>query len=200
MPPRTLLTFASRFGIALLNFGVVLLTARGLGAAGRGQVSLVVTDVSLLLLFIGLLGGSSLIYLAPRRNLWRLLVPAVAWAVVVCAAGAGAVALLRPAAPAGYAWQVGGLALTQALFSIAASLLLGRRREALFNALNLAQAALLVGGLTWAFFGADFRRIEAFYFATYLSYGAVLVVAAAALVRQPDARPLTRRAPAARHA
>ena len=194
MPTRTLSTFASRFGIALLNFGVVLLTARGLGAAGRGQVSLLVTDVALLLLFIGLLGGSSLIYLAPRRNVWRLLVPAVAWAVVVCAGGAALVALLRPAAPARYAAHVGALALTQALFSIASSLLLGRRREPLFNALNLAQAALLVAALGWAFFAADFRRIEAFYFATYVSYGAVLVVAAVALARQPDPRPLTRRA------
>lgn len=191
---RTLLTFATRFGIALLNFGVVLLTARGLGAAGRGQVSLLVTDVALLLLFIGLLGGSSLIYLAPRRNVWRLLVPAVAWAVVVCAAGAATVALVRPAAPSGYAAHVGALALVQALFSVTASLLLGRRREELFNALNLMQAALLVGVLTAAFFLADLRRIEGFYLATYVSYGAVLGVAATALARQPDARPLTRRA------
>ncbi|MBC7447129.1 MAG: lipopolysaccharide biosynthesis protein [Hymenobacteraceae bacterium] len=191
---RTVLTFTTRFGTALLSFGVVLLTARGLGAAGRGRVSLMVTDVALLLLFIGLLGGSSLIYLAPRRNVWRLLVPAITWAVVVCALGAAVVAMLRPASPYGYAWHVGGVALVQALFSISASLLLGRRREGLFNILNLMQAALLTASLAVAFFGFGFQQIEAFYLANYLASGTVLVVAASALARQPDPRLLTRRA------
>ncbi len=194
MPTRTLLTFATRFGIALLNFGVVLLTARGLGATGRGRVSLLITDVALLLLFIGLLGGSSLIYLAPRRNVWRLLVPAAAWAALVCGTGALVVALARPGAAPHYALHVGGIALVQALLSIGGSLLLGRRRELLFNALNFAQTALLVAALAGAFFLLDFRRIEAFYFANYLAYGLPLLVAAAALARQPDPRPLTRRA------
>lgn len=194
MLTRTLLTFATRFSIALLNFGVVLLTARNLGAGGRGQVSLLVTDVSLLLLFIGLLGGSSLVYLAPRRNVWRLLVPAAAWAVVVCVTGAAVVALARPGTPPGYALHVGGIALLQALFSISTALLLGRRRESLFNVLNLTQATLLVVGLAVAFFGFDYQRIEAFYVATYAAYGVGLTVAAFALARQPDPRPLTHRA------
>ncbi len=194
MLTRTLLAFDTRFGIALLNFGVVLLTARSLGAAGRGRVSLLVTDVSLLLLFIGLLGGSSLIYLAPRRNLWRLLVPAAAWAAFVCAGGAAAVMLLRPGAGTAYPAQVGFISLVQALFSISVSLLLGRRREALFNVLNFAQAAILVSTLAVTFFGVGYRRIEAFYLANYLSYGFTLLVALAALVRQPDPGRLTRRA------
>lgn len=191
---RTLFTLASRFGIALLNFGVVLLTARALGAAGRGQVSLLLTDVALLLLFIGLLGGSSLMYLAPRRNVWRLLVPAVAWAVAVCGAGAAVVAVARPGALGGYAAHVGALGLLQALFSICASLLLGRRREHLFNLLNLLQAALLAAGLLTAFYGFGHRTLSAFYAASYLATGLPLVVAAVALARQPDPRPLTRRA------
>ena len=194
MLSRTVFAFATRFSIALLNFGVVLLTARGLGATGRGQVSLLITDVSLLLLFIGLLGGSSLIYLAPRRNIWRLLVPAATWAGMVCGIGAGVVAVARPAAPAGYAAHVGAIALVQALFSISASLLLGRRRETLFNALNLTQAAGLVVALAVAFYGVGFRRMEGFYLANYLAYGFVLLLAAVALTRQPDPRPLTRRA------
>ncbi len=191
---RTLFTFAARFGIALLNFGVVLLTARGLGAAGRGRVSLLITDVALLLLFIGLLGGSSLIYLAPRRNVWRLLVLASGWALVVCGLGALIVGFVRPAAAPDYAWHVGGVALVQALFSISSSLLLGRRRESLFNTLNLVQAAVLVVALAITFFGFGFREIQGFYFANYFAYGLVLIAAIGILARQPDPRPLTYRA------
>lgn len=193
MVRRTLLTFATRFGIALLNFGVVLLTARYLGAAGRGHVSLLITDCALLLLFIGLVGGSSLIYLAPRRNVWRLLVPAAAWAVIVCIGGAGLIWLGRDV-PVRYARHVAGLSLVQAFYSIVSALLLGRRRESLFNVLNLTQVGLLVAGLLIGFFGLGIRRVEVFYAATYASYGVVLLLATGALFRLPDVRGLSRRA------
>ncbi len=189
---RTLLTFATRFGVALLNFVVVMLTAQYLGATGRGRISLLVTDVALILLFIGLLGGSSLIFLAPRRNVWRLLVPATAWAVIVCGIGATIAGIIRQDLT--YALHVGGLSLVQACYAIVSSLLLGRRRETLYNILNVSQSVLLVGTLLVAFFGLNILRIEVFYYATYLSFGVVLLVAFGALLRLPDARPLTRRA------
>ena len=95
MLQRILRHFTARVLTAGLGFAVVWLTARYLGAAGRGQVSLFFTDVSGLALLAGLVGGSSLIYLVPRRNVWLLLRPAYAWGTfvtlaissVVCPAG-----------------------------------------------------------------------------------------------------------------
>ncbi len=191
---RTLLTFATRFGIALLNFGTVLLTARALGAVGRGQISLFVTDIALMLLFIGLIGGSSLIYLAPRRNVWRLLVPAAVWATLVCGTGAVVVGLARPDMSGAYALHLGVIGLIQALFSIVAALLLGRRREMLFNLLSLLQAGLLVAGLAIAVYGLQLRQVSIFYYASYLAYGLPLLVAVLTLSRQPDRLALTRSA------
>jgi O-antigen/teichoic acid export membrane protein len=188
---RTLFTFATRFGVALLNFAVVVLTAQYLGAAGRGRISLLVTDIALLLLFIGLLGGSSLIFLAPRRNVWRLLVPAIGWAVLVCGGGAALVALIRQDPT--YALHVGGLSLIQAFYAIISFLLLGRRRELLYNALNLSQSVALVVVLAVGFWGLKIHQVEVFYLATYDSFGVVLVIAIGAFLRLPDTRPLTRR-------
>ncbi len=193
---RTLLTFATRLLLALLNFGTVVLTARYLGAAGRGHVSLLLTDVALVLLFIGLLGGSSLIYLAPRRGLLRLLVPATAWAVLVCATGAGVVGVVRGTGAA-YAGQVFGIGLVQALVSITSSLLLGRRREGWFNGLNLLQAALVVAALALLLGGLGLRRLEVFYWTQYIAYGITLAISVLLLMRLPEApahRALTRRA------
>ena len=144
-----------------------------------------VTDCAALLLFIGLLGGSSLIYLAPRRNLWHLLLPAYAWALAVCLAGTGVVALVREVAPT-YLGHLLGLALLQAFFSINTSLLLGRRREATYNGLLVAQVTLLAGALLVAFVGLHWQLVSVYYYATYLAYGLSLVASFWALAQLPD--------------
>ena len=110
MLQRILRHFTARVLTAGLSFAVVWLTARYLGAAGRGQISLFLTDVSGLALLAGLVGGSSLIYLVPRRNVWLLLRPAYAWGAAVSLGGAAAIALLRPVGTA-YGLHLAGVAL-----------------------------------------------------------------------------------------
>ncbi|MDB5235166.1 MAG: hypothetical protein JWR44_2159 [Hymenobacter sp.] len=186
MIKRILQHFAARVLTAGLSFAVVWLTARYLGAAGRGQVSLFFTDMSGLVLLAGLVGGSSLFYLVPRRNAWHLLLPAYAWAVVVSVGGAGMVALLRPVTSA-YALHLGAVTLVQVLLSINVFLLLGRQRERAYNVLTTAQAALLAGALALAFIPMRWLSVEAYYYANYLAYGLPWLISTALLLRLPDA-------------
>ena len=188
MIKRILQHIAARVLTAGLSFAVVWLTARYLGAAGRGQVSLFFTDMSGLVLLSGLVGGSSLIYLVPRRNVWHLLRPAYGWAVVVSAAGAALAGLLRPGAGWGYAAHLGAVTLIQVLLSINALLLLGRKRERAYNALTTAQALLLAGALALAFGVGQWLNIRAYYWANYLAYGLPWLVSTGLLLRLPDVR------------
>ncbi len=186
MLKRILQHFAARVLTAGLSFAVVWLTARYLGAAGRGQVSLFVTDVAGLVLLAGLMGGSSLIYLVPRRNAWHLLLPAYGWALVVSGLGAVAVGWLRPASLA-YTLHLGGVTLVQVLLSINVFLLLGRQRERAFNVLTTAQAALLAGALALAFGPGQWLSITAYYYASYVAYGLPWLISTVLLLRLPDA-------------
>ncbi|QNE40829.1 hypothetical protein F1C16_15290 [Hymenobacter sp. NBH84] len=177
--------FLTRLLTALLSFGVVWLTARYLGAAGRGAVSLFVTDCAAVLLFIGLLGGSSLIYLSPRYSSWKLLVPAYGWAVAVCGVGTLAVGLFRPVSSA-YLTHLLVVTICQALLSTNTSLLLGRKRETAYNLLTIGQVLLLAGGLLIAFVGNWQRTVDAYYYAAYLAYGLPLLLSFGALWQLPD--------------
>src|SRR6476661_1012054 len=186
MIQRILHHFAARVLTAGLSFVMVWLTARYLGAAGRGQVSLFVTDVSALVLFIGLVGGSSLIYLVPRRNVWHLLLPAYAWAGVVSGLGALLLGWWRPGGAA-YAWHLGAVTLVQAWFSVNTFLLLGRQRERAYNVLMTVQALLLAGALALAFGPGQWREVPVFYYANYLAYGLPLLISLGLLLGLPDA-------------
>lgn len=177
--------FVARLGGALGSLGVVWLTARYLGAAGRGQVSLFVTDTAALLLFTGLLGGSSLIYLVPRRNVWHLLAPAYGWALVVCGLGATLAGALRGGWP--YGLHLAALAGLQALLSINLSLLLGRGHERLFNLLTTGQVLLLAVALAAAL-ALGYRTVPVFYYASYLAYAGPLLLSTARLWQLPDVR------------
>ena len=186
MIKRILQHFAARVLTAGLSFAVVWLTARYLGAAGRGQVSLFFTDVSGLALLAGLVGGSSLIYLVPRRNVWLLLLPAYGWGTLVSLGGAAAVGLLRPASLA-YTLHLGAVALIQILLSINVLLLLGRQRERSYNVLTTTQAALLALALGLAFGPVRWLSVEAYYYANYLAYGLPWLISTGLLLRLPDA-------------
>ena len=193
MIKRILQHFTARVLTAGLSFAVVWLTARYLGAAGRGQVSLFYTDMSGLVLLAGLVGGSSLIYLVPRRNVWHLLGPAYGWAVVVSVMGAAVVGLLRPVGRE-YTLQLGAVTLVQVLLSINLFLLLGRQRERAYNMLTTAQAALLAAVLAFAFGAAHWLTIRAYYCANYVAYGLPWLISTAMLLRLPDAWSYRRRA------
>ncbi|MBC6611940.1 polysaccharide biosynthesis C-terminal domain-containing protein [Hymenobacter sp. BT507] len=182
---RILYHFLTRLLTALLSFAVVWLTAHYLGAAGRGSVSLFVTDCAVVLLLTGLLGGSSLIYLSPRYSSWQLLVPAYGWALLVCTTGTAVIGLLRTVPP-GYLLHVWLVTVCQALLSVNTALLLGRKRETAYNLLTVAQVLLLAGGLLVAFLSYWERTVAAYYYAAYAAYGLPLLLSLGALWQLPD--------------
>lgn len=189
---RVFHSLLTRLATALGSFGIVWLTARYLGAAGRGAISLFVTDCALLLLFTGFVGGASLIYLAPRRNVWHLLVPAYLWAGVVCTVGIGGVWLWR-AVPLSYAGHLWGICLLQAFFSVNANLLLGRRQERAYNVLTILQISLQAALLLLAFTLGHWQQVQVYYYAAYVAQGLPFLIGLELLRRLPDRWQLGRR-------
>ncbi|WP_159452030.1 polysaccharide biosynthesis protein [Hymenobacter roseosalivarius] len=182
----------TRLATAGGSFGIVWLTARYLGAAGRGAVSLFVTDCALLLLFVGLVGGVSLMYLAPRRNVWNLLIPAYMWATMVCTVGAAGIWVWR-AVSFSYVGHLLGVCLLQAFFLINAGLLLGRRQERTYNSLLLLATGLQGGLLLLAFTLGHWHEVEVYYYAAYLAQGIPFLLSLGLLYRLPDRWQLSHR-------
>ena len=70
-------TIFSKGIISIINFLVVLITARYLGAEGRGQISILFLNVTAILLFNDIIGGSALVYIIPKKNPYSLFLPAM---------------------------------------------------------------------------------------------------------------------------
>ncbi|MEO8762094.1 MAG: polysaccharide biosynthesis C-terminal domain-containing protein [Bacteroidia bacterium] len=76
MLTKIIQTIFSKGIISIINFLVVLITARYLGADGRGEISILFLNVTVILLFNDVMGGSALVYVIPKKNPYSLLLPA----------------------------------------------------------------------------------------------------------------------------
>ena len=70
-------TIFSKGIIAIINFLVVIITAQYLGSDGRGHISLMFLNITVILLFNDIIGGSSLVYVTSKRDPYTLLLPAL---------------------------------------------------------------------------------------------------------------------------
>ena len=82
MLTKIIQTIFSKGIISIINFLVVLITARYLGADGRGEISILFLNVTVILLFNDVIGGSALVYVIPKKNPYSLLLPAAFVGVV----------------------------------------------------------------------------------------------------------------------
>jgi O-antigen/teichoic acid export membrane protein len=81
-------TFLSKIIILILNFLIVILTTNLWGAEGRGMISILLANMSLIAIFNNVLGGSSIAYLTPRIGFSKLVLPAYIWVFIVSLIGA----------------------------------------------------------------------------------------------------------------
>lgn len=161
-------TFASKFFLALLNFGTIILSTRLLGAEGRGEISFFVTNMVLVLLFTGLLGGSSLVYLTPRHNFFRFLIPSYAWAFLLTA-GFCYFFRLTDQLPVRDFYFLFFSILLNSWKSTNMMVLLGKEKMKAFNWLALIHSILLIAFFLLYYFSFDVLSVESFYWGVVLS-------------------------------
>jgi O-antigen/teichoic acid export membrane protein len=79
---KSFYTFFNRFFIAILNFLTIIITARYLGAEGRGIISLFVLNLTVIFMTGSFIGGPGLVYLVPRHDPSNLLNASYLWTLV----------------------------------------------------------------------------------------------------------------------
>lgn len=83
MLTKILGTTGTRLLHALLTLLILWITTNYLGKEGMGTISLIILDVSIILLLNDFLGGSALVYFSSRKKLFSLLLVSYSWAIVV---------------------------------------------------------------------------------------------------------------------
>lgn len=80
-------TTGSKILIFVVSFAILILTTQFLGAEGRGIIGILTTNLGLISLFTGCIGGSALVFLSPRHDIYSLIFPSYLWGLIVSLLG-----------------------------------------------------------------------------------------------------------------
>lgn len=159
----------------LCGAGVVILTTNYLHDEGRGVVSLFLTDIMLVLMISDYVGGSGLVYFAPRKKTGALLVTSIFWALFVC--------LLIPVlliaigqVPAGLETHLFLLSFINCLGSINLTIMLGKENLLANTSLIFMKSLVTLIVAAILFVVLKDTQIEHFVQSLYIAYGLVTLV------------------------
>ena len=139
--------------VSVMNLVLLFITTRIMGAENKGEISLLILNLSLAAIFSGLFGGPSLVYLIPRFRLKNILILNYGWSFLT----AGLVALLSELdiLPSGLgSLELFTLALLECLIATHSMIFLGQERVKAHNWLQIIKASLTVG-LLFIFYYQD---------------------------------------------
>jgi O-antigen/teichoic acid export membrane protein len=171
-------TITTRILVAALSLAIILVNARVLGAEKVGTISLIILAISIIQLLNGIVGGAALVYLVPRQDAIRLLIPAYLWAIITAVAGTGLLNILHLfpwgsglyVIPEGYSIHVMMLSMIFSLASVNFMVLMGQEKIRAYNTISLLQVACLFAGLMIFFVVFHRFEVEAYIRSLYIAY------------------------------
>ena len=168
-------TFGTKSATAVINLLIAIALSRYLGAAGKGEQSLIITTIAFILVFANLVGGATLVYLTPRHRASVLLIPSYLWTLFVSILAYVILALFHVVEKQ-YILHICILALLNSYVSIHSSLLIGKEKIAAANMLNLIQPLITVITLMVLFAAFKKADISSYIISLYLAFGISLVI------------------------
>ena len=140
---KILNTFGTKILAAALNFLIAIIISQTLGDTGSGTQSLVVATITFILIFSEIVGGASIIYLAPRHSFKKILVASVVWAGLVSIVMGFGIWLFYPKLDLDLILHVAILSFLSSLSSINFRFLVGKEEIQKANYNTLLQPILL---------------------------------------------------------
>lgn len=167
-------TVGTKFISALFSFLVILITSNFLGTEGRGEISLLIASITIILLFSNFVGGNTLVYLSPRKPFGELLLVSYLWSLFSSGLSFLVLYLLHT-----FSTETSiHIAILSLLFSICAihiSLLFGKEKIEIANKISLFQVILHFFILSFVFILTDVKSVHTFIYSLYITYSLAVI-------------------------
>ena len=154
-----------------MNFLIAVVISQTVGDVGKGEQALLLMDITFVLIFSDIISGSSIVYLAPKHDFSKIILPAYLWSLLI---GLFSIVVF-PLVGGGITWSlaanVGILSVLSSIASANTSILIGRERVRAANAVNLWQPAALLLTLLVCYHGFGMLNLNAYIIALYVAYG-----------------------------
>jgi O-antigen/teichoic acid export membrane protein len=166
MIKRIIGTSAGKLITALAGFAIIVINAHYIGAVGVGTISLILLGITFINLVSNFIGGPAIVYLLPRFDAFRLIVPSYLWAFL-CSSAGSVVLSTSGLIPSVYVFDVFWLSFFVTVTSVNLTILLAKERFVIYNVLGSLQILITLSVLTFLVFRGGNHTVTAYLFAFY---------------------------------
>lgn len=176
MLKKILNTLFMKFFTALAGFSIIILVSHLLGTAGKGQQAIIAFNINIIMLALTMLGNSTLVYLATRKNFSQLFIPSLLWSLVcgVIIAVLGEAGLLGTFAGTAetkkFFLQTVGISILASVTEINYYFLMGKQQVVKANNLKLIYPLTNVVLIVGMWLCGRFNDISQYVFSLWIAY------------------------------
>jgi O-antigen/teichoic acid export membrane protein len=174
------ITTGSKFIILLANFLIVVVTTQILGSSGRGEIALIIANISLITILNSILCGSTIAFHSPKMSRDLLLLISLAGAVVFSLSGSVIFSLIFSFK---YFLPLFGISMLTSLSNSMSMYWLGKNNFKWYNILTIINPVLVLIYLLFMFFILRLQTIEDCFSAYYFGLGTAFIVGFSGLAR-----------------
>jgi len=166
-------TFISRFLILILNFGLVIYSTNMWGSDGKGIISIVIANITIVSFVTNIFSGSSVTYFASKQKTEQILLYSYLWSVIV---GVLIPLVLSLFQDSEYTFYLVGLSVLSAFLTTNINLFVGQRNIKMFNLYTILQQALHIIFLAILIYGFNYLSVTTYFIAQMWCLGVLFLV------------------------
>lgn len=168
-------TFITRGISSLFNLVIAIIISNYLGAQGKGEQGLILTTISIVVIFSSIVGSGGLTYLVPRYQLSLLIVPSLIWLITVVFCFHFLMPVLN-LVPNKYILDVSLLCIISVISQINISILLAHQRIYKANHVAFIQIVFIFLGIIYLFIVQKKLEVDSYINSLYIGYGASFIL------------------------
>lgn len=172
--------FFSRFLILILNFGLVIYTTNMWGSEGKGVISIVIADLTIIGFFSNIFVGSSVTYFASKYKTEQILLYAYIWSVLVGVFIPVFFSMIRTVE---YLEYLISLSVLSSLLAANINLFVGKQNMKMFNLFTILQQLVHIVFIIVIIYILKETSVSGYFMAQTGCYGILFFISAFLLLR-----------------
>lgn len=162
-------TFGVKLSSAVINFLIAVIISQFLGTTGKGEQGIIITTITLILLFSNIIGGAALVYLTPRLNVKKIMILSYLWTIFTNLIFVF-VLLMFPLTEQKFAIHIVILTSVNSFTSINSSILLGKENIRANNIIAFFQILITIFSLLFFFVLLNKYSVFSYIYSLYIAY------------------------------
>jgi len=162
-------TFAIKLLSAICSFITAILVSRYLGTNGKGEQSLILATISIVLIFSNIVGGATLVYLSSRINLLHIIFSSYLWSFLISFVSFFLLKFLK-IIDSQYVIHIVILSFIFSLSSINSNILLGKEKVLIANIINAFPTLMTIISLFFFIRFSNLRSVSIYIYTLYFAF------------------------------